>query len=140
MEVDMRSEDPSRLKQIDEIFKSSMNCALADYNKKIKKGAPLTVDIEQVGYRPSGLESEKLPLVQRSMAAAQYFNVPISLTTGSTNSNIPISKGIPAVTLGRGGKGDNAHALDEWWMNEKGAEAIKFTLLVLLSETGVAGK
>jgi tripeptide aminopeptidase len=138
MEVDMRSEDPDRLKKMDDILQSSMQRALADYNKNLKKGAPLTLSIEQVGFRPSGIESEKLPLVQRSMAAAQYFNVPIGLTTGSTNSNIPISKGVPAVTLGRGGKGENAHALNEWWINDRGADAIKFTLLVLLSETGIA--
>ncbi|MDB2328299.1 peptidase M20, partial [Flavobacteriaceae bacterium] len=59
------------------------------------------------------------------------------LTRGSTNSNIPIAKGIPAVTIGRGGKGGKAHSLDEWWSNEEGHKAIQLALLILLSETGM---
>jgi tripeptide aminopeptidase len=137
MEVDMRSEDPERLKKMDEIFKANVNRALTDYNKSIKEGPALTVDIKQVGFRPSGVEDEKLPLIQRSIAAAQYFGAQVTLSTGSTNSNIPISKGIPAVTIGRGGKGDNAHSLNEWWINDKGTDAIKFALIVLLSEAGM---
>ena len=42
------------------------------------------------------------------------------LTIGSTNSNIPISLGVPAVTIGRGGDGGKAHSLDEWWINKDG--------------------
>jgi tripeptide aminopeptidase len=137
MEVDMRSEDPERLKKMDEIFQSAVNRALSDYNKSIKDGPALTVEIKQVGFRPSGKEDEKLPLIQRAIAAAQFFDGEAVVTTGSTNSNIPISKGVPAVTIGRGGRGENAHSLNEWWINEKGNEAIKFALGVLLLEAGV---
>ena len=51
-------------------------------------------------------------------------------------SNTPISKGIPAVTIGRGGDGSNAHALDEWWLNKDGYKSIQLALLILLSEAG----
>jgi len=60
------------------------------------------------------------------------------LGVGSTNSNIPISKGVPAVTIGSGGAGGDAHALTEWWMNDKGHIAIQQALLVLLAEAGLA--
>jgi len=53
------------------------------------------------------------------------------LTRGSTNSNIPIAKGIPAVTIGRGGDGGKAHSLDEWWINKEGYKAIQLALLIL---------
>jgi tripeptide aminopeptidase len=72
------------------------------------------------------------------MAAIEYFKLKPSLGTGSTNSNTPISLGIPSITIGRGGKGGNAHSLDEWWINENGAEAIKFALLILIAEAGLA--
>jgi tripeptide aminopeptidase len=138
MEVDMRSESGDRLKEIDAIFNSSVNRAIDDYNKTVKKGRLLSVDIEQIGYRPSGVTNASTSLIQRTVAAAKYFGANPTLNIVSTNSNIPISKGIPAVTIGPGGKSDNAHALNEWYLNEKGADGIKFILLVLLTEAGVA--
>jgi tripeptide aminopeptidase len=44
---------------------------------------------------------------------------------------------IPAITIGRGGTGENAHSLDEWWFDEKGYEAVQYALLVLLAEAGI---
>lgn len=138
MEVDMRSVDPDRLKKIDEIFKASMQRGLDEYNKGVKKGEPLTLDLEVIGLRPSGFQKDELAVIQRSMAAAKYFNAETSTSPGSTNSNIPISLGIPSVTIGRGGIGGGAHSLHEWWMNKDGAEAIKFALLLTVAEAGMA--
>lgn len=138
MEVDMRSVDPERLRKIDSIFNTSMQRALIDYNKNIKRGPALTVNVEKIGSRPSGFQSDDLPLVQRAMAAAKLFVDDVATGPSSTNSNIPISKGVPAVTLGSGGDGSGAHALHEWWVNNKGADAIKFILLVTVAEAGLA--
>ncbi|MGI8635150.1 MAG: hypothetical protein ACR2KZ_07070, partial [Segetibacter sp.] len=60
------------------------------------------------------------------------------LSTNSTNSNIPISKGVPAVTIGKGGQSGGAHALNEWWINDKGHLAIENALLILVSEAGLS--
>ena len=138
MEVDMRSVSPERLKEIEQILIAQTNRALDDYNKMVKKGPKLTVDIEKIGDRPSGELAEDLPLIQRSLAATAYFKAEPFLTRGSTDSNIPISMGIPAVTLGRGGQGGGAHSLGEWWMNDAGGpDSIKLALLILLAEAGV---
>ena len=137
MEVDMRSVSPDRLNQIDKIFKDAMNRALVDYNNSGIKGEKLTLVLEQIGDRPSGELATSLALVQRSMAATEYFGEEPSLTRGSTNSNIPISLGIPAVTLGRGGVGSDGHSLTEWWLNKNGADAIKLALLVTVAEAGL---
>ena len=77
-------------------------------------------------------------LIQKAAAVIEFFNGKTFAGTGSTNSNTSISLGVPSITIGRGGKGANAHSLDEWWINEKGAEAIKFGLLMLVSEAGLA--
>lgn len=138
MEVDMRSVDPERLRKIDSIFNTSMQRALVDYNKNIRSGPPLTVTVDKIGSRPSGFQSDDMPLVQRAMAAAKLFVNDVSTHPSSTNSNIPISKGIPAVTLGSGGDGGGAHALHEWWVNKNGADAIKFILLLTVAEAGLA--
>tara|TARA_R110002051_G_scaffold161300_3_gene232913 strand:+ start:2085 stop:3380 length:1296 start_codon:yes stop_codon:yes gene_type:complete len=138
MEVDMRSVSPERLKEIEEILITQTNRALEDYNKMVVKGPKLTVDIEKIGDRPSGELSAKLPLIQRAMAATKSFKTEPYLTRGSTDSNIPISLGIPAVTLGRGGQAGGAHSLGEWWVNDKtGPESIKLALLILVSEAGL---
>ena len=137
MEVDMRSVSAKRLNQIDSIFVKSMNDALAEYNDMINIGEPLTLELINIGSRPSGELSIELPLIQRAIAATQYFDIEPRLTRGSTNSNIPISKGIPAITIGRGGNGGASHSLNEWWMNDNGADAIKLALLILLAEAEI---
>ena len=137
-EVDMRSESPRQLQKIDSIFKSSLKKGLNDYNRNIKKGPALTLVINQIGFRPSGATAEKEILIQRSLAAVRYFGLTPTLVIESTNANVPISKGIPAVTIGAGGKSNNEHSLGEWWINNKGADGIKFALLILLAEAGVA--
>ncbi len=137
MEVDMRSASPERLNDIDRIFKEAMNKAVEDYNASGVKGKPIELILEQIGDRPSGELSTDLPLIQRAMAGTKFFDVEPSLTRGSTNSNIPISLGIPAVTLGRGGDGGGAHSLHEWWINKDGADAIKLAMLVTIAEAGL---
>ncbi|HMF70789.1 MAG TPA: M20/M25/M40 family metallo-hydrolase, partial [Flavitalea sp.] len=137
MEVDMRSEAPERLSGIDSLLQTAIKKALLEENQMKRRGKDLTVDVALVGDRPSGVQSNTLPLVQRSMASAMFLGATPRLGISSTNSNIPISKGVPAVTIGRGGVGGGAHALDEWWMNDKGHLAIQNALLILVSEAGL---
>jgi hypothetical protein len=73
------------------------------------------------------------------MATTAYFDTEPSLGISSTDSNTPIAKGIPAVTIGRGGDGGGAHSLDEWWLNKDGHLAIQRALLLAVSEAGWAG-
>jgi tripeptide aminopeptidase len=137
MEVDMRSESPDRLSGIDSLLQGAIKKALAEENQMKRRGSDLTVDVALVGDRPSGVQSNTLPLVQRSMASAMLLGATPRLGMSSTDSNIPISKGVPAVTIGRGGVGGGAHALDEWWINDKGHLAIQNALLILVSEAGL---
>lgn len=138
MEVDMRSEDDESLSTMDSIFKSSLQKGLTEYNSNRKTSPVLTMQVDRIGFRPSGKTPEQSPLVQRSMASIQSFGMTPILFIMSGNANWPISKGIPAVTLGWGGISANAHALDEWWLDEKGTDAIKLALLTLVSEAGLS--
>lgn len=139
VEIDMRSESPSQLKRIDSIFKASMKKGVDEYNRTLKKGPALTLKLQQIGNRPSGSTQVTRPLVQRAIAASTYFSsLPAKLDFVSTNANTPIAHGIPAICIGAGGKSEHEHSLDEWWINEKGADGIKFVLLNLLMEAGLA--
>lgn len=138
MEIDMRSESPERLTHIDGLLKSSIQKALDEQNQIKRSGPDLTVDIQKIGDRPSGELTEDLPLIQRTMAAVKYFGEEPRVTRGSTNSNIPIARGIPAVTIGRGGKSGKAHSLKEWWLDVNGYKAIQFALLTVIAEAEMA--
>ncbi|MCZ6522145.1 MAG: M20/M25/M40 family metallo-hydrolase [Bacteroidetes bacterium] len=137
MEVDMRSVDPKSLDAIDVLFKESMNAAIEEINANRRSGDALILEVDKIGERPSGELPLSLPLIQRAIAVTNSFGVNPKVGIGSTNSNIPISLGIPAVTIGRGGVGGGAHSLGEWWMNEKGGEAIKLALLLVVAEAGI---
>ena len=138
MQIDMRSESPEQLKEMDQILFTAISKAVMDQNQRKRLGDELTVDIKKIGDRPSGELSAELPLVQKAMAATAYFGKIPRLTRGSTNSNIPISMGIPAVTIGRGGVGAYGHSLREWWLNKEGYKSIQLALLLLVSEAELA--
>jgi tripeptide aminopeptidase len=137
MEVDMRSESPESLVKVDTILQQAVRKALADQNKLKRHGPDLTVKIEMIGDRPSGEHPESMAIVQRGIAATQFVGGRPTLRRGSTDSNIPISKGIPAITIGGGGMGRNAHSLDEYFINKDGVLGIKRALLIVLAEVGI---
>ncbi|WP_109300827.1 M20/M25/M40 family metallo-hydrolase [Aquimarina sp. AU474] len=137
MEVDMRSLSPKRLLEIDSIFKRSMKNAEIKYNSSGVENK-VTLEIIPIGDRPSGTLDKNTPLVQRAISVTSFFNIQPKLSTGSTNSNIPIAKNIPAITISRGGKGKGAHSLHESWTNINGTESIKMALLITLAEAGLA--
>ena len=137
MEIDIRSTEPLHLEAMEVLLKKAVRKALAYQNELKRQGPDLTVKIDKIGNRPSGELSDTLPLIQRTLAATTHFGAKPFLTRGSTNSNIPITKGIPSVTIGRGGNGGKAHSLGEWWINEEGYKAIQLALLIVLSETGM---
>jgi tripeptide aminopeptidase len=135
MLVDMRSESQEKLQGINQLFLESIQEGLEKENAIIRRGKALTVDIDKVGDRPSGIADPDSPLIQWTMAIAKHLsgNDP-ELSISSTNSNVAFSLGIPAVTIGRGGEGGGAHSLDEWWVNKDGHLAIQQALLLILMQ------
>lgn len=138
MEVDMRSESPERVTKIDKMLQDAVQKALVEENQMKRIGPNLTVDVKLVGDRPSGAEDANIPFVQRAIAATSFVGAKPALGVGSTNANIPISKNIPSATIGSGGKSGGAHALGEWWVDDKGYLATQRALLLLLAEAGIA--
>ncbi len=137
-EVDMRSEDPEQLKKIDAIMKKAVDRALEEQNERKRRGDPLEVVVEMLGDRPSGTVDPSSTLIQRALAATRHFGVEPQLETGSTDANVPISLGIPATTIGRGGDGEGAHSLHEWWENVDGHLGIQKALLLAVACAGIA--
>lgn len=138
MEIDMRSGDQDKLDDIDAVLQAAVRDALDEENKDRLEGPALTVDVKRVGTRPAAMSDPDSPLVQRAMAATAALGVTPALKISSTDSNLPLSIGVPAVTIRRGGKSEGAHSLDEWWQNIDAHLGAQLGLLVLLAETGVA--
>ena len=136
MLIDIRSVRPGNLDDMELILKKTSEDALTKQNAIKRIGPNLELEINKIGNRPSGKVDVKNHLVQRAIAATNYMGGEPKLTIGSTDSNVPIALGLPAITIGRGGDGGKNHSLDEWWLNKDGYKAIHLALLVLLAETG----
>jgi len=138
MDVDMRSESPASLERIDAALHHAVQQAVEEENAIRRRGDALTVDMELIGDRPSGEVAEDAPIVQRAVAATRFLGIEPRLGRSSTDSNIPISLGIPAITIGGGGVAGGAHSLNEWFLNQNGTVGLKRALLILLAQAGVA--
>ncbi|MCA9739390.1 MAG: M20/M25/M40 family metallo-hydrolase [Gemmatimonadota bacterium] len=138
MEVDMRSEGQETLAHVDSILQAAVQRALREENELLRRGEPLTVDVEMVGDRPSGTVAADHPFVQRAIAVTRAMGLEPRLGMSSTDSNVPISLGIPAITIGGGGNGQNAHSLHEFFINEDGALGVQRALLILVAQAGIA--
>jgi len=138
MEVDLRSEDPVKLAEIDAVFKAAMERALIQENEARKQGDALSIDVKPVGNRPAGKGNIQTPVVQYGAAAMKIFGLTPQFSISSTDANIPISMNIPAITIARGGISRNAHALDENWTDKDTDISTKIALLVLLSEAVIS--
>lgn len=138
MEVDMRSESPERLEGIDAILQDAIQRALVEENQLRRDGEALTVDVERVGDRPSGSIDPEDPFILRAAAATEALGIQPRLQIGSTDSNVPITKGIPSITIGGGGEGLDAHAPSEGFVNRDGFIGIQRALLIVVAEAGLA--
>ena len=130
-DLDLRSEERSALEKLDDEMQAAVTHALNEENRKRIPGtAPLSVDIRRVGERPSGLTPRTHPLVQTAVAATRAVGHDHQLACASTDANVPIALGVPAVALGAGGRAGDAHLPTEWYENDKGALGIVRALLV----------
>ena len=111
-EIDMRSSDAAALASVDANFQDAVDRAVRDEQERWNNGR-LTAAKDLVGDRPAGRTPETAPIVQAAAAVNRSFGLPVSLGEGSTDSNIPMSLGIPAITVGGGGRGTGGHSLAE---------------------------
>jgi acetylornithine deacetylase/succinyl-diaminopimelate desuccinylase-like protein len=127
MEVDLRSGEQDKLDDIDELLHKAVKQALNDENTARTAGEELTVTIDRIGTRPAALGDLQSPLVQRAVAAMQALGIEPDLNISSTDANLPISMGVPAITM----------RPNESWTDVNSHVAIQLGLLTLLAEAGL---
>jgi len=138
LDLDLRSEDPRALAQLDVTVRAALERAADDENRRRTVGSPaLRVEVQLLGDRPSGMTPRAHPLVQAAVAANRALGRDAELASASTDANVPIALGIPAIALGAGGKAGDAHLATEWYENVEGALGIVRALLVTAAMTEV---
>jgi acetylornithine deacetylase/succinyl-diaminopimelate desuccinylase-like protein len=139
LDLDLRSEDPRALAQLDVTVRAALARAADDENRRRTAASPpLRVEIQLLGDRPSGMTPRAHPLVQAAVAANRALGRDAELASASTDANVPIALGIPAIALGAGGKGGDAHLATEWFENVEGALGVIRALLVTAAMAEVA--
>ncbi|QAY75332.1 M20/M25/M40 family metallo-hydrolase [Sphingosinicella sp. BN140058] len=122
MEFDMRSVSADALAALEKQFLGIVAASVETENKaRSTREGPISADPKLIGDRPAGGTPEDSALVQMARRAVEAHGLEPELTASSTDSNLPMSLAIPAVTIGSGGSGGRAHSLDEWIDVEKGA-------------------
>jgi tripeptide aminopeptidase len=141
IEVDLRSESAPELLKLDAFFRRAVREATEDENGVRRAGdKPLELTVLLIGERPSGETSADSTLVQSALEATKAVGVHARLNQASTDSNFPISLGIPAITVGGGGTSGNSHTLEEWY-DPRGREVgLKRAALLTLAMVGVVEK
>ncbi len=138
MEVDLRSADEDELRRLDAYFRRAVTDAVQEENTGARPGdSPLQMELDLIGTRPTGKTAPDSYLVELAIAATKAVGFEPRLEQASTDSNLPIALGIPAVTLGAGGQAGLSHTLAEWYDPRGRDLGLKRALLVMLGMVGV---
>ena len=138
IEVDLRSAAERELQRLDAFFRRSMKEAVDEENATKRIGdPPLNLKVDLIGERPTGETRADSPLVEVALETTRALGVMPRLDQSSTDSNLPISLGIPAITLGAGGNSGSSHSLDEWYDPRERDLGLKRGLLVILGIVGI---
>jgi acetylornithine deacetylase/succinyl-diaminopimelate desuccinylase-like protein len=137
MEVDMRSESVAELQKLEAEFKRATQEALDEENARGEGPNKLSVEMKIVSQRPAGVTPADSPIVKIATAAGAALGIDTKLGAGSTDSNIPISLGVPAITIDGGGRGRGAHSLDESFDLTDSHIGSQRALLIVLGVVGI---
>jgi acetylornithine deacetylase/succinyl-diaminopimelate desuccinylase-like protein len=113
MEIDLRSSDRAALTALDAAVQRALDAALAEENERWGNRGRLTLSKTIVGSRPAGRVDANAPIVQAAISVTRALNLPVSLDEGSTDANLAMSLGIPAITVDGGGTATGTHSSAE---------------------------
>ncbi|BBN98021.1 M20/M25/M40 family metallo-hydrolase [Sporolactobacillus terrae] len=137
MGLDMRSVAQDALLELEKQALACVRQAVKEENARWKKTDLIQAEIERVGERPAGTQKETDPAVQTAVAAIRSFNLQPQLEPMSTDSNVAIHKGIPALTLSGGGRCGGMHTLAEYYDPKDAYVGAQAVLLTVLGFSGV---
>ena len=138
IDLDLRSESGRHLDDGEERLRAVLHRSVAEENSGATgQGDRLHLKVTVVGHRPTGVTDLDSPLVEAALAATRAAGVEPQVTAASTDANLPMSLGIPAITLGAGGSAGDVHTTNEWYRNQDGPVGIQRALHTMLLASGV---
>jgi len=140
MLVDMRSSQRDAMLELERAVLGLIESAVADENRRWGSDK-ISFQLESVGDRPAGVTPANAIIVQaaRRSVAAVAGGIDAQLVVSSTDANIAMSRGIPAVTIGGGGEGGDAHTTGEWYKPTESHLGPQSALLLVLALAGLDG-
>jgi len=137
VKVDLRSEQESQVKVMESALKEAVQTGLREENAVARANSEsLKVNFRSLGVRPSGKLPDNSPLLDTIRSVDTFLGSRSRLESSSTDANIPLSLGIPAVSIGGGGKGGGSHTPAEWY-DATGREAgLKRLFLITVALAG----
>jgi tripeptide aminopeptidase len=133
--VDLRSESAERIERMVALLTSTVERAIETENARSSTGR-VAGRVKEIGSRPGGALREDAPILEYLRAVDAHLGIRSHLDCSSTDANIPLSMGLPAVSIGAGGQGGGAHTAAEWFQpegRELGLRRILLALCLLLS-------
>ncbi len=137
-EIDLRSADANRLAALDSLLRSAIDATLVSENAGKESRKVLAVEIKDLGKRPAGTNAIDSSLVANAEAALSSLGIEPSRNASSTDANLPMSLGIPSITISRGGISERSHSVDEYWIAKDQHVGPQAALLISLLEAGAA--
>jgi acetylornithine deacetylase/succinyl-diaminopimelate desuccinylase-like protein len=136
--IDFRSTDPSQLLFLEVALHRAVEDAVEYWNAEAKSIAAhsrglLAFSIRKIGDRPAALLPSDSPLLEALRAVDRHLGLRTELRLGSTDANIPLSLGVPALSMGAGGEGGGAHTQAEWYCARDREAGLKRVLLLILA-------
>ena len=132
--VDLRSESPKRMEQLTGLLAAAVERAAEEENAR-SVGGRVTARLKEIGSRPGGALPAGSTILEYLLAVDAHLGIRSSLDCSSTDANIPLSLGLPAVSIGAGGQGGGAHTAAEWFQpdgRELGLRRVLLALCLLL--------
>jgi tripeptide aminopeptidase len=142
--IDIRSENNEKIDQLVVMLHSavaraeSIENARADNSRAI--GARVASRVREIGNRPAGRLPGNAPMLARIRSVDAHLGIRSRLDCASTDANIPLAMGIPALSIGAGGAGGGAHTMSEWYRSDGrdlGLKRIVLAAALLLEDTAL---
>jgi acetylornithine deacetylase/succinyl-diaminopimelate desuccinylase-like protein len=130
---DLRSADGEQLSQLEAELRRVVEHAVDAANARPSAVKALGFRIERIGDRPAGRLPAGAPILETLRAVDRHLGLQTQLQLASTDANIPLSMGVPALSLGAGGEGGGIHTRSEWFDSTGRELALKRLLLLLLA-------
>jgi tripeptide aminopeptidase len=138
--IDFRSTIPEELLRLEVALHRAVEDAVDQTNAAAKhlshrSRGSLTFSVKRIGDRPAAQLPGDSPILEVLRAVDRHLGIATDLRLGSTDANIPISLGIPSISMGAGGDGGGAHTLSEWYSDKDRETGLRRTLLLTVAMT-----